>query len=64
MKISKIYGNVNNAYEIHDVIIKEIYKITGKITPLIIQTKDGKLIKIEIDAPDKKKEIEAYLDTL
>ena len=64
MKISKIYGNVNNAYEIHDVIIKEIYKITGKITPLIIQTKDGKLIKIEIDAPDKKKEIEAYLYTL
>jgi len=63
-KIIKEFGEIKNSYEIHNEIIKKIHKITGKKTPIMIQTNNGKLIKIEVDATGKKKEIDEYLESL
>lgn len=64
VKIIKEFVDVKNPFGIHDEIIKKINKITGKKTPIMIQTKDGKLIKVEVEATGKKKEIDDYLDSL
>lgn len=63
-KITKDFEDIKNPYDIHDEIIKKIYKITGQKTPITIQTKDGKLIKVEVIATSKKNEIDDYLETL
>ena len=64
MKITKIYDSVQSPYELHDEIIKKINEITGKKTPIKIQTKNGKLVKVEVNSTSKKDEIDYYLDSL
>jgi len=63
-KIIKEFKDVKNSDEIHNKIIKEVYKITGEKTPIIIETINGKLKKIKVDSQTKTKEIKAYLDKL
>ena len=63
-KIIKEFEDVKNSFEIHNEIIKEVNKITGQKTPIMIQTNNGKLIKIEVDSKQKNKEIKVYLETL
>jgi len=63
-KIIKKFTADQNPYDLHDEIIKKINEITGQKTPIMIQTKDGKLIKVEIDSPGNKKEINDYLESL
>ena len=64
MKITKIYDSVQSPYELHDEIIKKINEITGKKSPIKIQTKNGKLVKVEVNSTSKKDEIDYYLDSL
>jgi len=64
VKITKEFEGVKNPFDIHDEIIKKINKITGQKTPIMIQTSNGKLIKIEVVATGKKKEIDEYLESL
>ena len=63
-KITRVFSDIKNPYDLHDEIIKKIYEITGKKTPITILTKDRKLVKIEVIATSKKNEIEKYIDTL
>tara|TARA_R100001132_G_C3234115_1_gene67505 strand:- start:540 stop:728 length:189 start_codon:yes stop_codon:yes gene_type:complete len=54
----------NVSEDLHTKIINDIFKITGKPVPIMIQTKNGKLAKIKIDSDKKVSEIENYISSL